>query len=177
MIVRLVLVGFGNVGSALARLIVSKQSETMERYDLDLRVVAIATGAHGMALDEAGLDLTRALEIRERAGNLSELAPGTAHTDIPSLLDEIEAEAVLESVPVNYGTGQPALSYLQAALERGMHAITANKGPVVHGYHALSEIAQANGSRFLFEATVMDGAPIFSTWREGLPGARLMSFR
>ncbi len=130
-----------------------------------------------MALDEAGLDLTRALEIRERAGNLSELAPGTAQTDIPSLLKEIEAEAVLETVPVNYETGQPALSYLQAALERGMHAITSNKGPVVHGYRTLSEIAQAHDSRFLFEATVMDGAPIFSTWREGLPGARLMSFR
>jgi homoserine dehydrogenase len=58
-----------------------------------------------------------------------------------------------------------------------MHAITANKGPVVHGYQALSEIARSNGSRFLFESTVMDGAPIFSTWREGMPGARLMSFR
>ena len=177
MIVRLVLIGFGNVGSALARLIVSKQSETLERYDLDLRVVAIATGTHGLALDANGLDLTRALEIRDHSGNLSELPPGTAQTDIPSLLKEIEAEAVLESVPVNYETGQPALSYLQAALERGMHAITSNKGPVVHGYHRLSEIAQANGLRFLFEATVMDGAPIFSTWREGLPGARLMSFR
>ena len=60
MIVRLVLVGFGNVGSALARLIVSKRSETIERYDLDLRVVAIATGTHGLALDAEGLDLTRA---------------------------------------------------------------------------------------------------------------------
>ena len=177
MIVRLVLVGFGNVGSALARLIAAKHPEAKERYGLDLRVVAIATGTHGMALDPEGLDLTRALEIRERAGNLSELSTGSAQTDIPSLLKKIEAEAVLESVPVNYETGQPALSYLQAALERGMHAITANKGPVVHGYRALTEIAQATGSRFLFEATVMDGAPIFSTWREGLPGARLMSFR
>ena len=174
---RLVLVGFGNVGSALARLIVSKRSEIMDRYDLDLRVVTIATGTHGIALDPAGLDLTQALAIRESAGNLSDMSAGSVQPDIPSLLKEIEAEAVLESVPVNYETGQPALSYLQAALERGMHAITSNKGPVVHGYHRLSEIAQANGGRFLFEATVMDGAPIFSTWREGLPGARLMSFR
>ena len=177
MIVRLVLIGFGNVGSALARLIVDKRLEVEERYGLDLRVVAIATGTHGLAVDAAGLDLTRALEIRERGGSLSELSPGAALSDIPSLLNEIEAEVVLESVPVNYETGQPALSYLQAALERGIHAITANKGPVVHGYRALSEIARASGSRFLFEATVMDGAPIFSTWREGLPGARLMSFR
>jgi homoserine dehydrogenase len=177
MLIRLVFVGFGNVGSALARLIIAKQPEVRERYGLDLRVVAIATGTHGMAIDETGLDLKRALEIRERTGNLSELTPNQAHSEIPTLLKEIEAEAILESVPVNYETGQPAIGYLQAALQRGMHAITANKGPVVHGYQALSEIARSSGSRFLFEATVMDGAPIFSTWRECMPGARLMSFR
>ena len=174
---RLVLVGFGNVGSALARLIVAKQPEVQERYGLDLRVVAIATGSHGVALDEAGLDLARALEIHDHGGNLSELAPDQTQPNIPTLLKEIEAEALLESVPVNYETGQPAISYLQAALERGIHAITANKGPVVHGYRSLSELAQSTGSRFLFESTVMDGAPIFSTWREGMPGAQLTSFR
>ncbi|MEE9216391.1 MAG: homoserine dehydrogenase, partial [Anaerolineales bacterium] len=68
MTVRLVLVGFGNVGSALARLIVAKRPEVQERYRLDLRVVAIATGTHGVAFDEAGLDLARALEIQGRAG-------------------------------------------------------------------------------------------------------------
>ncbi len=177
MLKRLVFVGFGNVGSALARLIAAKQPEVRERYGLDLRVVAIATGTHGVAFDEAGLDLGRALEIQEHAGNLSELTPSNTQSDIPTLLKEVDAEALLESVPVNYETGQPAISYLQAALERGIHAITANKGPVVHGYQALSEIARSNGSRFLFESTVMDGAPIFSTWREGMPGARLMSFR
>jgi homoserine dehydrogenase len=175
--IRLALVGFGNVGSALARLIIAKHPEVGERYGLDLSVVAIATGSHGIAIDETGLDLERALEIQEREGNLSELSHTSPSSDIPTLLEEIEAEAVLESVPVNYETGQPAIGYLQAALERGMHAITANKGPVVHGYRALSEIGQANGSRFLFEATVMDGAPIFSTWRECMPGARLLSFR
>jgi len=29
----------------------------------------------------------------------------------------------------------------------------------------------------LFESAVMDGAPIFSLWREALPAARLTSFR
>ncbi|MFQ5921231.1 MAG: homoserine dehydrogenase [Anaerolineales bacterium] len=177
MTVRLVLLGFGNVGSALARLIVAKHAEVQERYGLDLRVVAIATGRHGAAYDETGLDLARALEIRGSAGSLSVLAHGQASSDITELLEGIEAEAILESVPVNYQTGQPAIGYLETALRRGMHAITANKGPVVHGYRALSELARAQGRRFLFESTVMDGAPIFSTWRECMPGAQLTSFR
>ncbi|MCZ6530498.1 MAG: homoserine dehydrogenase [Chloroflexi bacterium] len=177
MTVRLVLLGFGNVGSALARLILAKHSEVRQRYGLDLRVVAIATGRHGAAYDEAGLDLARALEIRGSTASLSELAQSQASSDITGLLEEIEAEAILESIPVNYQSGQPAIGYLETALRRGMHAITANKGPVVHGYQALSELAGAKGRQFLFEATVMDGTPLFSTWRECMPGAQLTSFR
>jgi homoserine dehydrogenase len=59
----------------------------------------------------------------------------------------------------------------------GKCAITANKGPIVHGYRELKDLALAHGGRFLFESTVMDGAPIFSLWREALPGAELQSFR
>lgn len=175
--VRLVLLGFGNVGRALARLIGKKYAEVEERYGLALSVVAIATGRHGLAYDDTGLDLARALQILEEGGNLSELSPGEATRHLPELLEEIEAEAILESIPVDYQNGQPALGYLETALRRGIHAITSNKGPVVFGYQALSELAGANGSQFLFEATVMDGAPIFSTWRECMPGARLTSFR
>jgi homoserine dehydrogenase len=54
-----------------------------------------------------------------------------------------------------------------------MHCITANKGPVVHAYRDLSELARRKGIKFYFEATVMDGAPIFSLFRETLPAARL----
>jgi len=175
--VRLVLLGFGNVGRALARLIGKKHAEVEERYGLTLKVVAIATGRHGLAYDGTGLDLTVALQTMENGGSLSTLSPGEAPRDITELLEKIEAEAVLESIPVDYQNGQPALGYLETALGRGIHAVTSNKGPVVFGYQTLSELASANGSRFLFEATVMDGAPIFSTWRECMPGARLTSFR
>ncbi len=58
-----------------------------------------------------------------------------------------------------------------------MHAITANKGPVVHAYRELTELAQAKGRKFYFESTVMDGAPIFSLFRSALPAAQLNSFR
>jgi homoserine dehydrogenase len=58
-----------------------------------------------------------------------------------------------------------------------MHAITANKGPVVHGYRELSALAQAKGVHFFFESTVMDGAPLFSVFRAALPAANLKAFR
>jgi homoserine dehydrogenase len=47
----------------------------------------------------------------------------------------------------------------------------------VHAYHELSALAKAKGRRFLHEAAVMGGTPIFSLFREALPGAQLKRFR
>jgi homoserine dehydrogenase len=58
-----------------------------------------------------------------------------------------------------------------------MHAITANKGPVVHGYRELSELAGSRGKKFRFESAVLGGAPIFSVMREAFPLAELSSFK
>ena len=51
------------------------------------------------------------------------------------------------------------------------HAITASKGPVLHGYAELTTAAAVAGRRFLFESSVMDGVPIFLLAR-ALPGVR-----
>jgi homoserine dehydrogenase len=59
------------------------------------------------------------------------------------------------------------------------HVATGYKGPIVHAFHELRDLAAANNVHFLFEATVMGGAPIFSLSRRGeaLPAARLERFR
>ena len=56
-----------------------------------------------------------------------------------------------------------------AALERGLHVVTANKGPLAYAYRELSALARAGGVGFFFESTVMDGAPVHAFGREGLP--------
>jgi homoserine dehydrogenase len=66
---------------------------------------------------------------------------------------------------------------LRAALESGAHAISANKGPVVHAYRELRDLAREKGRRFLFESTVMDGTPIFSLFPHALPAVEIHGFR
>jgi homoserine dehydrogenase len=58
-----------------------------------------------------------------------------------------------------------------------MYVVTGSKGPIVHAFHELRDLAVANNVRFLFGATVMGGAPIFSLFREALPAARRQRFR
>ena len=84
---------------------------------------------------------------------------------------------LFEATSLNVADGQPAIDHIRAALECGAHAITANKGPVVYGYQELSALAAAKGKKFFFEATVMDGVPIFSLFRDNLPAVKLLGFR
>jgi homoserine dehydrogenase len=169
---KLVLIGFGNAGQALARLLLEKRTELQDGYSIRFMVTAVATGTHGRALDAAGLDLERALEIMQSAGSLDELSPSPAPTDNIELIRASEGDVLFENTPVSYKDGQPAISHIEAALENGMHALTANKGTVVHGYHRLHALAAKHGLKFFFESTVMDGVPIFSAFRQ-LPAVGL----
>jgi homoserine dehydrogenase len=173
---RLAFLGFGNVGRSLARLLEAKRFSLESDYGVHTRVVGIATGRHGAILRPEGIDGLQAVETVEAGRPLSSHG-ASRPTDTLAFLQALEADVLLESIPVNYQTGQPALGFIEAALERGMHVVSANKGPVVHGYHRLAEIARRYGVRYLFESAVMDGAPVFSLWREALPAARMISFR
>jgi homoserine dehydrogenase len=57
-----------------------------------------------------------------------------------------------------------------------MHAITANKGPIVHAYHELTAFAKEKNRQFLYESTVMDGVPVFSMFPYGLPATDIRGF-
>jgi homoserine dehydrogenase len=96
--------------------------------------------------------------------------------DVEAFIRACPADFMFETTPVNPHTGQPALDYIRTAWEAGLHVVTANKGPVVHGYQELTALAGEQGLRFMFESAVMDGAPIFALFREPLVGANLLGF-
>jgi homoserine dehydrogenase len=170
---RLAFLGFGNVGKALARLFLDKEEELARRYELTFSVTGIATGRHGTAVDPKGFDLRQVLAVEDYTALSTHTGPISAF----EFIRQCGADVLFENTPVNYHTGQPAVDHLRLALEMGMHAITANKGPVVHAYQELTDLARLHGRKFYFESTVMDGAPIFSLYREALPGANLVELR
>jgi homoserine dehydrogenase len=168
--IRVAFLGFGNVGQALAKLLLRKREELADDFGIGCQVTGICTGRHGTSIVGDGIDLPEALEIVAGGGSLGEPMEGL------DFVRACPADVLFESIPVNYHSGQPALNSLKAALEHGMHAISANKGPVVHGYQELTALAAQQGRKYYFESAVMDGAPIFSLFRAALPGAKLQSF-
>jgi homoserine dehydrogenase len=173
---RISLLGFGNVGQALVRLLQRKQDLLLKDYGLSFSITGIATGRHGMAINPDGIDIDQALQLISAIGSLDALSTPPPITDPIEFIRTCGADVLFENTPVNYADGQPAVSYLRAALQAGMHAITANKGPVVHAFQELTQLARQQGRIFYFESAVMDGAPIFSLFRESLPAASLKGF-
>jgi homoserine dehydrogenase len=174
---KLAFLGFGNVGKSLAQLLMNKRAELIERYNLTFSVTGIATGRHGVAIDPNGIDLEQALRVLSAQEALDRISTIPVPLDSFDFIRRCGADVLFENTPVNYTSGQPAVDYIQRSLELGIHVVTANKGPVVHAYRRLTELAQDRGVKFLFESSVMDGAPIFSLFRETLPAAQLHSFR
>jgi homoserine dehydrogenase len=152
----LALIGFGNVGVALARLLHRKRREH------PFQITGIHTRRRGSAVSPRGLGPDTAL--------------GEAFPSVELFLDAAGADVAVELTTLEPATGEPASSHIRAAFARGMHVVTANKGPVAHAYAALRDDAAARKLEFRFESAVMDGAPVFNLWRHGLPGVRVEGF-
>ncbi len=172
----LALIGFGNVARALARLLLRKQDLLKSQYNATFSFTGISTGRHGFAVDPDGLDIQKALELAESGQSISPLSSFLVEDSL-AVIKHSNADVIFENSPVNTQTGQPALEHIGTALELGMHAITANKGPVVHGYRKLKARAKSKGKIFGFESTVLGGSPLFSVFREAFPLAELASFK
>jgi homoserine dehydrogenase len=167
----LAIVGFGNVARSLLRLLISKETELRRRYDIRWRLTGIATRRNGWVADPDGLNPLAVLNDHWPTPN-----PASAPHNIREWIERARADVVFETSSLNAATGEPAIDHIKAALELGAHAITANKGPVVHAFAELTALAEEKDRRFLFESTVMDGVPIFSLFPLGLPAAEIRGF-
>jgi len=130
--------------------------------------IANPSGFNTPALCGAG---TPARELPE----IASIANARTESNVKAWLTAARADILFEATSLNVETGQPAIDHIRAALEHGAHAITANKGPIVHAYRELRDLAAARKKKFLFESTVMDGVPIFSFF-EQMPAIHLQGF-
>ena len=154
------------------RLLLAKQTYLREAHGIDWRLTGLASRRLGWIADSAGLDPNALLEDRFPAP-----PAWKAPHNVRDWLCAARADVLFEATSLNRHSGHPAIDHLKAALESGAHAISANKGPVVHAYRELRDLAHAHSRKFLFESTVMDGTPIFSLFPHALPAVELRGFR
>lgn len=155
----------------LVHLLQQNRSKLQEQYGIFWRITGIASRRLGWLVEPDGFD--PAIVVNSGL----QLSKGHSCTDVREWLRAAHSHVLFEATSLNAKTGQPGIDHIRAALQLGAHAITANKGPVVHAYEELRELAARQGRSFLFESTVMDGVPIFSIFRENLPLIEVKGFR
>jgi len=146
------LIGFGTVGTGVAKILTNNAEQIRRRLGLPLELVKVAD-----------LNITADRGIR--------LAPSMLTTDTRQVLEDSEIDIVIELI----GGYEPAKRFLLDAMAKGKHVVTANKALLaVHG-EELFEAACKAGVDIGFEGSVCGGIPILRSLTEGLAADRLLS--
>jgi homoserine dehydrogenase len=174
---RLLFVGFGTVAQGLSELLIEKKRELRDKHGLDWKVTGIVDMLKGSAHDPDGLDLEETMKMVAGGRSISELPNGGCDWDALQMIEGAEADAMLEVTYTDIKSGQPATDHIRAALARGMHVTTTNKGPLALFSNELVDTAAAKGVQFLYEGTVMAGTPLLNLIRETLAGSGIWEMK
>ncbi|MGI0037426.1 MAG: homoserine dehydrogenase [Nitrososphaera sp.] len=173
---RIVMVGFGVVGQSFAKLILSRSADLYSQYGIKPRIVACVDNG-GSAVAPAGLDLQKLMEAKKSKKTVGGYEKSAAKFDPAQVIENVDAEVVLECSPTDLSTGEPGTSHIISAMRTGKHVISVNKGPLALAFPSLIELANYNGVMFRFSGTVGGGTPILEFAKRCLRGDRIISFQ
>ena len=171
------MIGFGNAGRAFCKMLLGQQAKIKNAYDYEVIVNTISTRSKGTLYDPEGVDIGRALREIEDFGRFSEDNPQLIQISSQEAIKNSKAQVLIELSTLSIKDGQPAISHIEAAIEKAMHVITANKGPIAWDYKSLKGLADEKGLSLLYETVVLDGAPVFNMVRDNLPGCEVLAFK
>jgi homoserine dehydrogenase len=143
---RVALLGCGNVGSEVVRLLGEQE------IDLAARV--------GTPLELAGIAVRRL--DKPRPG----IEPALLTTDAPALVAREDVDIVIEVI----GGIEPARSLLLAAMKTGKAVVTANKALLADDGATVFGAAREYGADLYYEAAVAGAIPLLRPLRESLVG-------
>jgi homoserine dehydrogenase len=168
---RIWLIGFGMVGRWLASALEGQAGEIAGRYGCAVTVVGVANASDGFIYHPDGLDLAALLAAAARGQPITELPGVRAWPSAIEGMRATEADLLVEVTASPPADGEPGLTHMRAALQRGIPVVTSNKWPVaLHGVE-LAALARRQQVAFRAESTVMSGTPVLSTLTEGLAGS------
>jgi len=148
--VRVGLLGCGNVGSALVRLVDDHADRITARAGVRIEITRVAVR-----------DLTRRRDVNLAADRF---------TDDPSaVVHDRDVDVVVEVM----GGVDPSRALITEALEAGKPVVTANKELIARHGPELFGVAAEAGVDLLFEASVAGGIPLMRPLRESLAGDRI----
>ncbi|KQW23155.1 homoserine dehydrogenase [Afipia sp. Root123D2] len=140
--------GLGTVGAEVVNLLERQKRVLSARCGRGVRVVAVSARSRvkKRKLDLRGIDWAK---------------------NALALANDPRIDCFVELMG---GSGEPALSAIEAALKNGKSVVTANKALVAKHGSRLAALAEKHGGALNYEAAVGAAIPVIKTLREGLAG-------
>ena len=162
--VDVVLLGFGQIGRALARMLPRAKQD-----GVTLRIVG-AIDRSGFVFDAAGFSTRRLTQLvnHKASGQGLATADGARSSSASEAVREIARHALSHPILVDV-TADDTLPALKLALSSGMDLVMANKRPLggpLADAKSLLDLAASQGRRMLHETTVGAGLPIIDTFHK-----------
>lgn len=171
------LIGFGNLGQGLANVLQEKEAYLKEKSDVFLDIVA-AVDSGGAVINEDGIKFQDLLEASEKEGSISEhMDKGEKGTSAREVIKNIDSDLMVELTPTSIEDGEPGLTHIKEAMDRGKHVVTANKGPLVVAFEELEDLAESSGLEFKYSATVGGAMPILGLAKGQMSGDSISEVR
>ncbi len=150
--------GPGAVGGALLDQLAAAGPGLREKFNLDLRVRAIADSKR-MLLDPQRIDLKHWRDALARA----------KPTEPARIVEHVQTDYLPHSVLIDCTASQEVAGRYAEWLGRGIHVLTPNKrahsGTIAY-YRELKRVSRAAHTHFLYEATVGAGLPVIQTLKD-----------
>ncbi len=169
----IVLLGFGNVGQVLVRLL--EENDRYRREGVSLRLDSVFDRGGGVRVGEHSLSSLLSTKQKDKTVTALE---GAVPIRFDEALDAAGQHAILVDTSVtDASSGGPGLPPAQRALDEGISVVFASKGPLVVAYADLLRRARQSGARIGASAAIGIPLPSIEVGVLGARGAGLMRFR
>ena len=165
---RLGIVGYGNLGRAAVRLLAQKLERWRAAEGLGLTLTCVLDQNGGLA-DADGLDCEALAE--HGTASLDSFPGFDAEFSFKKMTDDRLVDVIAEFTPTDKETGEPGLSHIRGALERGIHVTTSNKGPILVAWPELSSLARERALLLGVSCTTGGALPSVIAGRDAMAGA------
>jgi len=169
--VRILIIGFGVIGSGVAKAISEKREFIRSKYGIDFELAGIGE-RDGCIVGQNVIDPVKVCELKQK-GTLNK-HPHWKKMNSIDLIKGVNADIVIEATPTNIDSGEPGLSHMMAAFNTKKHVVTSNKGPLAVAFQKLRKAAEKNGVQFRFEASVGGAMPVLNLVRETLQANEIL---
>jgi homoserine dehydrogenase len=156
---RILIIGFGTVGRALATLLEESRAQLRAQHGLDPTIVGVVDSRGGVVSGNE-LAASELLVAKKSARGLAGMPGGIAGPlDAVRLIRESVADCVVQVVPSELSAPGAAIDQLKAAFTSRKHAVTATKAPLGVAMSELLGVAARSGVQLRYSATVGAGTP------------------